>query len=315
MAATRERARPETAPPPELRSPWVRRRYYIEDGFIKPVPGSTVESYNPLASRLSGGSPGEAGLLHVELAALDAEDPKAVEQFVSAWGLLGLYQNRQRATVDHYQALGGAEDGMLPSYCIDYLPGLRSEPEPHRRNRGARLNKLQQALQTAALWDYLAEPLPEFQQAAEEFRRAYRLAVGVSEGRLGVEDGNRLKKVLEEHLLRVRPVPAFTTDARGDRRHNPGESRVTGWALDWELPSLLSAAYMLLFLDLTEGRRPRLCANERCGRPFLTDRSDRFYCSARCSDNQKQREIRRREKGQGQPEGPDGAGAEGPFAA
>lgn len=238
MAKVLTGARRGCSGPAGADSRWVRRRHYIEAGYIKPVPGAAVRAYNPMV-----GHPGEVGPLHIELAALNVRDALAVEAFASTWGVLG----------------------------------------PDQRG----------------------QPVEEFSLAAEEFRRVYLAATHLADGRISeacpsaASSGEAawLQTMLAEHMRGVQPVPRLKGEAEAEAECSmPGAS---GWALDWELPSLLSGAYLLLFLDLKEGYRARLCANETCGRPFTTDRSDRIYCTARCSDNQKQRVIRRRAAAQG----------------
>jgi hypothetical protein len=72
-------------PPGRPRSWWVRRRYVIAGNFIRPVRGATVEDYDPYAEDASQRP------AYLELAGLDTTDERAVEEFVSRWGLLGLF--------------------------------------------------------------------------------------------------------------------------------------------------------------------------------------------------------------------------------
>ena len=78
-----------------IRSRWVRRRYYVENGYIRPVVGSKVEYYDPFEEAyFDANTPREGTSLYLELIALDLEDIPAIERFTSRWGLLGLCQHR-----------------------------------------------------------------------------------------------------------------------------------------------------------------------------------------------------------------------------
>src|SRR5262245_58033757 len=78
-------------------SHWRKRRYYVsDDGFIKPVQGSPVEEYDPFESFYAGPRTSQPRYLHTDLAGLDTDDTRAIEDFVNTWGLLGLFQHYLR---------------------------------------------------------------------------------------------------------------------------------------------------------------------------------------------------------------------------
>lgn len=71
-----------------IRTTWRRREYRIEGGYVRPVEGSVTEDYSPYERRR------ETLALHEDLARLDPADLRAVRQFASFWGLLGLVSHR-----------------------------------------------------------------------------------------------------------------------------------------------------------------------------------------------------------------------------
>jgi len=148
-------------------------------------------------------------------------------------------------------------------------------------------------LYSKSLWYGLCEPLKDFRQAVSEFRATYvlatqvRLNASVAPGAKDWEEMGRsrdLRRQFTRHLRRVHPFP-----------HCDRETQA--WSLRWSFPSLLAAGYGMMFLDFTlQKRKLRFCQSSTCGKSFVSERSDRQYCSTRCQNAQKQRERREREK-------------------
>lgn len=66
----------------------------------------------------------------------------------------------------------------------------------------------------------------------------------------------------------------------------------------WEYDSLLSAMYLMLFLDFLQGRKIRKCGNSLCGRFFKANRDDQKYCSPECQNRAKVRRSKKKAKEQ-----------------
>lgn len=66
----------------------------------------------------------------------------------------------------------------------------------------------------------------------------------------------------------------------------------------WDTPHLLSAMYVMFYMDLTRGVTLRKCQNQTCRQFFTVYGNDerKIYCSESCANAQKQREYRRRKK-------------------
>lgn len=262
------------------KSQWVKRRYYVEDGYLKPIPGSKADPYDPFTTDPPP---------YLELAALDLEDERAVEGFVSRFGLLGLFQQQRHEEAESWESKGRRDTGMaysmewVPIHLLHYLPGLTRPTSGQSKEQA--LERLRKVLATEELWDFLAEPIGDFREAAKEFQAAYLLAVNGGDGRRAVGEAEQLKQRFEDHLRVVRPVTDFNVADDG--------VTVTGWAIRWTFPSLLSACYHQLRLELVGGQDLRLCKNERCRKPFTAKTKKHYYCCDACGNAQEQRERRR----------------------
>ncbi|MGI1690039.1 CGNR zinc finger domain-containing protein [Thermoanaerobacter uzonensis] len=64
----------------------------------------------------------------------------------------------------------------------------------------------------------------------------------------------------------------------------------------WHCPSLLHACYLGLWLDLTEGRKLRRCADKYCERLFYADRPNKRFCSEECRNRANRRAHYHRQK-------------------
>jgi hypothetical protein len=152
------------------------------------------------------------------------------------------------------------------------------------------------------LWEHLCEPLDQFRDAVDQFQLSFRSAVHIAseEGypRSGVSQDDPFWEP-RPGMLRARLHDSLTTELRRVTPELRPGPVLSSWDWGWSCPSLLSAAYVMLFLDVVvRQRKPRHCASVTCGKGFVTDRSDRLYCSPRCQNAQKQRNRRKRPEGQ-----------------
>jgi hypothetical protein len=315
-----------------IRYQWRRRRHYVESDQIRPVPGSAMEPYD--AFNPSRGGTREPKPFYLALAALDASNLREVEEFVSEWGPLGLFfdpliqvqhqvvgEDGQPLTPqkDGYRAVtrgryeldldlsspwfaflletplrstattvvGSTEEAVpLVSYCAPFLPDLVGPGASPSQETDARLVRV---LHTESIWHHLTEPVDKFRKAVELFQDVCRYAAAAGAGTAEKEEVWFLCSEIEQHTRRVtwHSAPKVTAGR-------------AGWGvamgIKWEFPSLLSVAYVQLFRDLLRERSVRLCANEPCRHPFVTDRRDQRYCCLSCGAAQEQRERRREKK-------------------
>jgi hypothetical protein len=196
---------------------------------------------------------------------------------------------------------GWCVERPLQTYCAPYFPdgGSQTRPSSHDQD-GYEISdrRLFALLDSMSRWDFLAEPVQEFQEAADEFRSTFRDWQRLSRSTENDGEAGLLKQRLDDHVRHVHPTLVIERDDREGPGHLHGRGgRQAGgakpWSSGWSFPSLLSAAYMMLLQDLAGNRNIRFCANERCGGPFVTDRADKLYCSPACKNAQQQRTHRR----------------------
>jgi hypothetical protein len=72
---------------------WIRRSYAVDRDCLRPRLESPWEEYDPLAEA-EAPEPARRRGVHLALANLDPRDDRAVQQFASRWGLLGLAYHR-----------------------------------------------------------------------------------------------------------------------------------------------------------------------------------------------------------------------------
>src|SRR5437588_12575417 len=68
----------------EARPLWMRRRYFVQGDYIRHVLESDLERIDPFEDQ-------DGHALHLDLVRLAESDARAVEEFASRWGLLGLF--------------------------------------------------------------------------------------------------------------------------------------------------------------------------------------------------------------------------------
>lgn len=111
---------------PVLRGRWMRRRYFVEGEFIKPIPTSEKTVYDPFEgyrAELTKSEQDPVDQLHTHLANLDAADLHAIEAFTGKWGILGLFQH-DLYQVRYVPTAGGA---VQPLHDPPYWAGLQVE--------------------------------------------------------------------------------------------------------------------------------------------------------------------------------------------
>jgi len=66
----------------------------------------------------------------------------------------------------------------------------------------------------------------------------------------------------------------------------------------WSAPDLLSAMYIMIYMDFVEGKMVRKCRNETCNNWFeiFGNYARKIYCTPQCANTQGKRESRRKRK-------------------
>ncbi|MGV3723554.1 MAG: hypothetical protein ACO1SX_21875 [Actinomycetota bacterium] len=295
-----------------LQTQWSRRPYFVEGGYLRPVPGEPAEAFDPFEFGY--------GRYLTALGKLNLDSEESIKAFAMQWGLLGLFQHRliqarhtgaggradvieglgflavrpvpdgglrpRPSTVLIQSADGVIEEAPLEAFYQRYFPQFDVTPEAFYRNEIPPIRNPMAALA------HVCEPLDDFRAAVREFRAVSRLCTAAQNGTLPAgyphPSGHGYVETTDEADLRE----AF---ARNTRQVHPGPLRSVsdGWRMKWHFPSLLSTFYMLLLQDLTGGRLWE-CAREDCRTPFVrVKRSDQKFCSPTCLNTVKQRNKRK----------------------
>ena len=134
-------------------------------------------------------------------------------------------------------------------------------------------------------WELYAEPIHNFLGAAFGFYDSVQTISRLKGVRVQDLDQResysveRAVRTIEALVANVRHTVDFTEDGQLIQR--------------WTSASLLASFGMMAFLDLMEGKVHR-CANEACGRIFVTDAWQAAYCSPRCRNTALKRQSRKR---------------------
>lgn len=142
------------------------------------------------------------------------------------------------------------------------------------------------SMHSKQLWDELAEPLTDIDQAVADLRENYDLCSRAKSERSWKLDRD-VREVFDTHLQGV----SLTVEL--------AEDRAGRWRAAWAFPSLLSAVYWMLREDFTKpGRRLLYCQRQDCRKPLITDRSDKFFCTGGTCKNTHKSRVRRGTKGE-----------------
>lgn len=288
-----------------MQTRWVRRPYHVRDGWIRPVLDGEPELYDPFAGYYHDRHPREGESAYLALAALNLKDERAIEGWVSRYGLLGLFQDGLLQVRHVDPGAPGAE--MWTSVAGPDLPFKRSSrQEPYHPADSTVIfqdptgeyaqapaidyfswffpgvNLAASALAALAQnpWEHLSEPLDAFCGAARLLREHIEI---------GKDPDSPFRPALA-HWVNSR-----MRRARAVLQPPPVDNPSAPFTDAWVFPSLLSALYACLRQDLLCGRL-RQCARDRCRRPFVARRDDKRHCSPECRHAQRAADKRAREK-------------------
>lgn len=267
---------------------WFRRRYYIEDGYVRPIPGSAEVPYDLFGEYRRG-----ERSLWFELQSLSGANDRKLEDFCSFWGPLGILGDcvlqfwwPQQEGPEIFDRTGIGVD--LP---IHVTPGDAASntplalvvvrgPAPH--------------LATRPVTEFCAEFFPDSDLTVLNNDDLRDLVV------FGRDRYCERIEYFEAASLDIRAHAGYLIGQRSNEHAlwslNSRTNRVTlglghsadgRWETTWQFPSLLSMAYLTLMLDAEAGRI-LACAN--CTKPFSAVRPERaMYCSSQCREQVKYR--------------------------
>lgn len=278
---------------------WMKRRYHVEDGYLRPSRSSRLRSYDPFEPRA------DRDPLHLALVMVDAYDADSVAAFASDWGPLGVLHEflieARYAEGEPGQVSGDALEGeqviatptsrvtgsstefdrtatvlrasvaaedpveeiSLTDYYGAFFPQTPEGPFP--------------AFDNPLIWDQMCEPMDRIEQEVELFKATASL-IERPANEIDPEDPFDGLALLQHRLTRISPTPVLVDG---------------GWQMNWRFPSLISAAYYMVYKDLAGGRMLRYCEADDCNEPFIASAStDRKWCSTKCGKRMGMRKIR-----------------------
>ncbi len=297
-----------------LQGRWYRKKYYIDDGFLKPVPGARVEPYNIFDFYFPGNRQRDS--IHQIFASLDLNDDKAITGFCTRFGLLGFYDreiikilafppNQHNYQMPKSSPVAGVQrdiDELMPMDMLIKKYHIPKDRLPIPGEGDLVLpDKKVTTLDTC-------EPVDKFREECVRFRwildlrnaiadknirnirnilessnnQLYRNAVARKDddGLLYIATGAVMWAVNGEMENRVTPLLMF------DERDGISKN------ISWRCDSLLTALYTMIFLDITRGVLTKRCENERCAKFFEAGNPKVRFCSTSCQSAAKTQRYR-----------------------
>jgi len=171
------------------------------------------------------------------------------------------------------------EIDLFPDYDPEYSENLDDyiiDPEDHVKESDL--------VDTFAVW--YAEPLELFIKEVRKFKKLYSYLEQIENA---PDDEAREQLLMDlylglwRNLKPIHPKPGY----------NIWEQTIE---FNWEIPSMLSAYYLMFYLDLTKSFYMRFCKRESCRKPFVSSLEKREYCSDTCSVYMRKKKQINREK-------------------
>lgn len=314
--------------PKEFQMAWDIKSCRLNNDFIEEIKGLPEGLYNPFDHYRNGGTE-----LYLQFIAIDENDPQSILRFINTYGFLGFRNDRERmysesinSVIDSHQKINESTERLAsllikqasknPAFAdeaiqsISWKPNIELSPEdyndlfsiaqlePESESLGdikqeilvmRALVLLWQALRAKHREDVLTQLenlylLDHDDDTVDPMSRFKDLADTV----LWYKAADSLSRWVNQRLSGVTP-------SLGNMFAE--SCSFTGL---WYSPHLLSAMYVMFFMDLTQGVILRKCQNKTCKEFFSVYGGDerKIYCSDRCAKAHAQREYRRRQKDQ-----------------
>jgi hypothetical protein len=223
--------------------------------------------------------------------ALGRHDPPAPDEDASQFGLYNFHsRKKQSGDTEDLEITFTADDDSGGPELLEALVNLDATDPNAIEGFTVRWGLL--GLKTGeGEGEERSEPLQSFHAAVDEFQAACRLASRAFEQDFSEAERARLIEVLQRYISTAKFEVTYTAGTPA-----PLQCHVC-------LPGPLVASYFDLEVRLYEGKGyvPRICMNEKCGRAFLPDRSNKRFCSTRCANTTRIRNRRRQQREEGQP--------------
>lgn len=296
--------------------------YKMDEWSISPMEKSTNVSYNPFAyyeeelpstiiKSIFGNDCNNTFKMHTAFASLDAENKNMLYKWVRAFGVpySSYYQSEISLPKgkNFPEVFSAMEAQRLGWYLVDKIEirDIIKEVlvfQAMLRLHTAVKNRDINILVENKMQNYLGENI--LQQvdlsnvssvAGEEFReQSWRLlphddsVIDIDKGMESLV-GNALYNIedaMKRGLVGIKPSLTFIREKDG-RNYFREELK-----MQWQFSSLLSALYLMVYLDWTKGLSMQHCANPKCGDFFIPVKVTTKFCSLRCQQATKQQRYR-----------------------
>lgn len=279
---------------------WEKCQYYIEDEYIKPIPGSKVVRYDPFLYYTPPGID-EAQTekpIWIELADLKIYKDNEILNFINKYGLLGLAGVRlgdlpMEFNNEIYYRFGTSIrpiDELIERYKVPLTSYMKEHPE----------NKTGIFL----LFHLSSESLAELKSVINEYQEAVRSYIAFQKANIQdirkALDPVECQKIYGSHeIYRLidnfrSPILKYTRYVRPVLMPHPYHKNKFTWY--WYYNSLVSAIYLMLSMVISGNWYVRHCANEKCRQIFATDVHNKFHCCTKCGWAHRKRESRKSKK-------------------
>ncbi len=252
---------------------FIYSEYKIEvqenEKIIMPASGAELDYYDPMDYSDSPTTMQQAPSYknacelpptpQLSLARLDTNDESDILAFCNRWGLLGLWKEPR------YSDAPDMPEKDFNTYLDDHASEWYFHP--HRRFR------MQHNRQ---------EPLKQFQKAVEHYQETFNLFMKLDEAIMNraMWQGIALSIVHEFNSMLKSVSPNITWNEEGEK------------SFLWNSRSLLSAIYLLTYLDIQKDREYYKCENPKCREIYIRSRRNRRYCSFNCRNSKKNEKNR-----------------------
>lgn len=239
---------------------WRRQKCFIKESFVYGT--GEAEDYNPFDYY---GIQGEKGP-HMQFVATDPKDSAQIEAFIEKFGILKSYEERVPVS-----------DFIHELLAMRSIVQLYDEINQQKKDLDQIIKKYYMCVE----YTNITSPTERFAFGEPAIPHDYK------ENMASIIDycNGLISIVVSRNLRDVSPDINYSFKTR----------KLTG---GWHAPNLLTVLYVMLYLDLVQGKLLRKCKNKKCPKYFeiAGNETRKIYCNNDCAKTQWQREKRREEK-------------------
>jgi hypothetical protein len=277
---------------------WFRSQYELIEVngviFISPIANNGIDYYDPFKEKPLEYLPKTKkehleSCPHVALARINLKDNEEILEFVNKWGLLGLWEIPKFLQCDF----------KLNQYKFNIDEIFE---HPHKRGKAAKREPLHLFIQAASEYQNYISKYTQYEEGLGNLslsKEKHDKILDDLSNEEGIDSQKVIKKIAlkqkvsEQQIQNVIKIyissQLLTTNLNEYLRNSSPQSYFSGSPAKnksgWYFNSLLSAIYLKTSLD-----KPfRHC--EWCSELFISNNPINKYCSVRCGNNRRQKEL------------------------